>query len=149
MITSEEQAIIDQAHAIINRNLANDNVSFTQPEQVKEYAALQIGQSDSEQFLVMFVNNNNQLIKGEIMFNGTINSTTIHMREVAKRALELNAASVFLAHNHPSGNTDISEADVNLTRELAKVLGMFKINILDHVIVARETISMRRKGVEW
>jgi len=70
------------------------------------------------------------------LFRGTVNYTTVYPREVVKMALACNASSVILAHNHPSGVAEPSEADLCLTRQLTQALALVDIRVLDHLVVA-------------
>lgn len=86
------------------------------------------------------------LIHFEIMFLGTIDSATIHPREVVKTALRHNASAVILAHNHPSGVAEPSSADQAITRRIVDALALVDVRVLDHVVVgATETVSLSRK----
>lgn len=81
------------------------------------------------------------------MFRGSIDNTSVHPREVVKRALANNAAAVILCHNHPSGNTDPSQADRLLTKRLQKTLELIDVRVLDHFIVGDgEPLSMAECG---
>ena len=88
-----------------------------------------------EEFRVLYLNNQNQLIAGETLFTGTINRTEVHPREVIKRALYHNAAAVVLAHNHPSGEVTPSKADRLITERLVQTLALVDIRVPDHLIV--------------
>ncbi|WP_428840575.1 RadC family protein [Escherichia coli] len=90
---------------------------------------------EREEFRVLYLNNQNQLIAGETLFTGTINRTEVHPREVIKRALYHNAAAVVLAHNHPSGEVTPSKADRLITERLVQALGLVDIRVPDHLIV--------------
>ena len=101
-----------------------------------------------EVFAVMFLNNRHQLIKYEEMFRGTIDGASVYPREVAKRALQLNAAALIVAHNHPSGVPEPSKSDERITHRLKDALGMLQIRLLDHVIVGGvDTVSMADRGI--
>ena len=78
----------------------------------------------------------NRLIDAKEMFRGTLTHTSVYPREVVKEALARNAASVMLAHNHPSGTPEPSESDLRLTRALLQALALVDIRILDHFVVA-------------
>lgn len=93
------------------------------------------GGTGREEFRVLYLNNQNQLIAGETLFTGTINRTEVHPREVIKRALYHNAAAVVLAHNHPSGEVTPSKADRLITERLVQALGLVDIRVPDHLIV--------------
>ncbi len=88
---------------------------------------------EREEFRVLYLNNQNQLIAGETLFTGTINRTEVHPREVIKRALYHNAAAVVLAHNHPSGEVTPSKADRLITERLVQALGLVDIRVPDHL----------------
>ncbi len=106
------------------------------PQQVKDYLRLLIGNKPFESFTVLFLNSKNQLIQGEELFHGSLSHARVYPREIIKRALHHNAASLILAHNHPSGCAHPSHADRNLTCELKKALALVEVKVLDHVIVA-------------
>jgi DNA repair protein RadC len=105
------------------------------PQAVADYLSLQIGGMDREVFGVMFLNAQHRLIAFEVLFQGTLTQTSVHPREVARRALELNAASIVVTHNHPSGVVTPSNADFLLTEALQRVMGLIGVRVLDHLIV--------------
>jgi DNA repair protein RadC len=90
-----------------------------------------------EEFRVLFLDKRNQLIADEVQGRGTVDHTPVYPREVARRALELSATAIILAHNHPSGDPNPSAADVAMTREIVSVLAPLKIVVHDHVILGR------------
>lgn len=103
---------------------------------------------EREEFRVLYLNNQNQLIAHETLFSGTINRTEVHPREVVKRALYFNAAAVILAHNHPSGETTPSQADKALTQRLVQVLQLVDIRVPDHLIIGgRQIYSFAEHGL--
>lgn len=104
----------------------------------KQLAQLRLGMLEHEAFMVMFLNSKNELILDQIMFNGTINAAAVYPREIAKRALELNASNIVLAHNHPSGNPEPSDSDIRLTKDIKQIMSMLDIDVLDHIIVASD-----------
>jgi DNA repair protein RadC len=82
------------------------------------------------------------------MFNGSIDRIHVHPREVLRRGIELNAAAIILAHNHPSGVSEPSQADIFLTKELSNLLKQVDIRVLDHVVVfARNTVCLAARGL--
>ena len=95
----------------------------------------QLQHETREQFRVLFLDTKNQLIADEIMSQGTVDQAPVYPREIARRALELSASSLILVHNHPSGDTKPSRADIDITRELIDALMSFDISIHDHLIV--------------
>ncbi len=144
---AEVSAVLELARRSLAETLARRPV-FDTPERVKDYLRLRIGANDSEVFTVLFLDAQNQLIRVEDMFRGTLTQTSVYPREVVKRALELNAAAVVLAHNHPSGVSEPSSADQYLTQALAKALALIDVRVLDHLVVSRgETVSMAEQGL--
>lgn len=99
------------------------------------YVRSQLQHETREQFRVLFLDRKNQLITDEIMSQGTVDQAAVYPREIARRALELAASSLILVHNHPSGDTTPSRADIDITRELIDALAAFDITIHDHLIV--------------
>jgi len=91
--------------------------------------------NEREVFSVAFLDSQLHLIEVEDMFFGSINSASVHPREVVKLALEYNAGAVVFAHNHPSGITKPSAQDHELTKDLKKALSLFEVNVVDHVVV--------------
>lgn len=147
MFTKEEQVIIKQAKAILRSKL-NTNPAFTSPDAVKDYFQLRIGSLEHEVFAVMFLNNKNRLIAFKELFRGTIDGASVYPREVAKEALKRNAASVIFSHNHPSGWSEASNADIIITRKLRDALGLLDITVLDHIIVTwGGAISFAERGL--
>jgi len=99
-------------------------------------------------FGVLFVDAQHRLTAFEVLFRGTLAQTSVHPREVVRRALSLNAAAVVLAHNHPSGLAEPSRADEMLTSALKQALALVDVRVLDHVIVARGcTVSFAERGL--
>lgn len=91
-----------------------------------------------EVFACVFLDTRHRLIGFEALFRGTIDGATVHPREVARRALDLNAAAVIAGHNHPSGSSEPSEADRRITARLKQSLELLDIRLLDHLVVARD-----------
>jgi len=91
-----------------------------------------------EQFRVLFLDKRNRLIRDEVQQTGTVDHTPVYVREVCRRALELNATAIILAHNHPSGDPTPSRGDIEMTKEVARVAKGLGITVHDHIIIARE-----------
>lgn len=116
----------------------------TNPEQVFNYLRTLIGFEEKEVFAVMFLDNQHRLIKGKVMFTGTINSASVHPREIVKEALLCNAARIIISHNHPSGYLEPSQSDISLTRKIQAACQLVDIGVLDHLIIsANGYYSMR------
>ena len=127
---------------------AETNPLFDSPARVKEYLQLQIGARAHEVFVVLFLDAQSRLIRLEEMFRGTLTQTSVYPREVVRRALELHAASVILAHNHPSGLAEPSRADEFLTRTLTAALKLVDVSVLDHLVVGQgSVVSFAERGL--
>ncbi len=121
---------------------------FDSPRAVAEFLQLQLGAKHHEVFAVMFLDSQQRLIALEELFRGTLSQTSVYPREVVLRALALNAASVVLAHNHPSGSAQPSRADEALTQTLKSALALVDVRVLDHFIVTRtQACSMAEMGL--
>jgi len=101
---------------------------------------------DVERMYCIFVNTKNRLIAIEKIADGTISHSVIYPREIIKRILALKAAGVVFVHNHPSGDTEPSREDKNITMKLATVLSSMDVDLLDHVIVGDNYHSMADSG---
>lgn len=142
-----QNKIVKMALQVLESQLKYQSESITAPSKVIDYLRLQLEDKDREHFLVLFLNNQNQLITSEVMFMGTINATEIHPREIARSALRHNAAAVILAHNHPSGNPEPSQADRYITQKIEEVLSLIDIRTLDHFIIGHaQMVSFAERG---
>ncbi|KQZ52345.1 DNA repair protein RadC [Massilia sp. Root1485] len=129
------QAVMELARRAIAEQLQAGE-AFGSPELVKRYLRMKLGGQRHESFVVLFLDVKNRLIADRELFRGTLTQTSVYPREVVIEALDYNAASVILAHNHPSGLPEPSEADLRLTGALVKALSLVDIRVLDHFIVA-------------
>ncbi len=101
-----------------------------------------------ELFCCLYLDNRHRVLRFDEMFRGTIDGTSVYPREVVKEALAINAAAVILAHNHPSGVAEPSQADERITRRLKSALELVDIRLLDHLIVGSgETTSLASRGL--
>lgn len=100
-----------------------------------------------EEVYVLSLNTKNEVISMDMIFRGSLNSSVAHPREIFKKALEHSAARIILAHNHPSGNTDPSEADLSFTRRAVDAGEMLGIEVLDHFIIGNDYLSLRETGL--
>lgn len=139
------------AGEFVRRALSEDlhrRPAFTSPTTVKDFLRLSIGSKEHEVFMVLFLDTQHALIAAVEMFRGTLGQTSVYPREVVKEALRLNAGSVILAHNHPSGVVEPSRADEHLTQTLKTALALVDVRVLDHVVVAPQSaMSMAERGL--
>ena len=144
---AEVAAVLELARRSVASELAARPV-FDSPGKVKEYVALQLGAHAHEVFAVIFLDAQSRLIGLEEMFRGTLAQTSVYPREVVKRALEVGAAGVILAHNHPSGAAEPSRADEFLTQTLKSALALVDVRVLDHLVVGRgAVVSFAERGL--
>jgi len=116
--------------------------------QLLDYLSVAQGERATEQFRLLFLDAKNRLIADEVQQTGTIDETPVYPREVARRALELGAAALIVVHNHPSGDTTPSRADIAITREIGAALKALDIALHDHLIVGRgQHASFRTLGL--
>ena len=122
---------------------------LSNPQAVADWLRLQIAPLPHEVFVALWLDAGNKLIKSEELSRGTLTQTSVHPREVVKRALEHNAAAVILAHNHPSGRAEASAADIALTQALKQALALVDVRLLDHFIVTttEKPLSLAERGL--
>ena len=148
ILTAKQQATINSSLEILSGLYQKQDLRATSPESVKQFCQLQIGHLEHEVFGVLFLDNQHQLIKSELMFRGTIDGASVYPREVAKEVLLCNAAAIAIFHHHPSGLTMPSVADRSITTKLIEALKLFDVRILDHIIVShKETYSFAETGL--
>ena len=144
---AEIVAVLELARRALASQL-QEKPLFGNPQAIRDYLQLQLGSREHEVFAVLFLDTQHRLIVLEEMFRGTLAQTSVYPREVVVRALALNAASVVLAHNHPSGSAQASRADELITQTLKAALALVDVRVLDHFIVTRsEAVSMAELGL--
>ena len=131
--------------------LRNNPEKMDSPEKVAEYLRTAFQDSLFEQFKTVYLDAKNQIISMETASEGTSDHAIVYPRNIAKRALELNAVGVILSHNHPSGTCDPSGDDIRLTQQVADSLSLFEIRVLDHIIIGRYDgyRSFRESGIDY
>lgn len=141
------QAVLEMARRALEEEMRLDDV-MSSPTAVRRYLQSWLRNRSYEVFVGIFLDTRNQVIAAEELFRGTLNQTSVYPREVARRALQLNAAALIVAHNHPSGSAHASASDEALTRQLKAALGLLDIALLDHLIVAgNKVVSMAEQGL--
>lgn len=115
---------------------------------VGEYLIREMSGLTQEHVVALYLNTKNDIIKNETVFVGSLNTSVAHPREIFKGAVRYSAARVIVAHNHPSGNTEPSEADLSFTRRIVDAGEMMGIEVIDHIIVGEEKYcSLRESGM--
>jgi DNA repair protein RadC len=141
------QAIFEMSRRALNEQMQKKDI-LNSPQQVRDYLCLKLGGLTREVFVVLFLDAQNRIVTTEELFSGTLTQASVYPREVVKRALHHNAASVIFAHNHPSGLAQQSQADELLTKQLKQALALVDIRVLDHFIVAgNTTFSFAERGL--
>jgi DNA repair protein RadC len=128
------QAVLELGRRAAREDLVREPICS--PEVAKTYLRAKFGCQPHESFVVLFLDVKNRLIDSQEMFTGTLTQTSVYPREVVKAALSRNASSVLLAHNHPSGVCEPSDADLHLTGALVQALSLIDVRVLDHFVVA-------------
>ncbi|MGR3914097.1 MAG: DNA repair protein RadC [Gammaproteobacteria bacterium] len=121
---------------------------LTSPSQAAAFLTHQLRDQPREVFAVVYLDNRHHVLQYEELFRGTLSGATVHPREVVKSALLHNAAALILAHNHPSGVAEPSQADATLTIKLKEALSLVEIRLLDHLVIGDgEFVSMSDRGL--
>ena len=128
------QAVLEMAKRALHEEIKLAD-ALSNPRAVRDYLRTTLARLPHEVFVAVFLTAQNRVIAVDELFRGTLTQTSVYLREVVKRALAHNAASVILAHNHPSGVAEPSAADRHLTRQLSQALALVDVRLLDHFIV--------------
>ena len=122
--------------------------ALSSPQAVRDYLRLTLEDRPHEVFVAVFLNAQNRVLAAEELFRGTLTQTSVYPREVVKRALAHNAASVIFAHNHPSGIAEPSRSDEALTAALRQALALVDVKVLDHFVIgAGSAMSFAERGL--
>jgi len=141
------QAVFEMSRRALKEEMQHGD-ALNSPRAVRDYLQLLLGTRQQEVFLVIFMDSQHRVLVAEEMFHGTLTQTSVYPREVVKRALAHNAAAVILAHNHPSGVAEPSQADRMLTDVLKQALSLVDVRVLDHLVVtAGEILSFAEQGM--
>lgn len=130
--------LVEAAGRRLARGAIRDRDVLTSWSALSDYLRTTMAFSSREEFRILFLDKRNHLIADEVQGRGTVDHTPVYPHEVARRALELSAKAIILAHNHPSGDPTPSAADVAMTREIVSVLSPLHIVVHDHVIMGRD-----------
>ena len=133
-----ETKLVARALRCLEKRLRYNSETLNKSHDVRSYLRLRLAGEKNEVFAVLFLDNSHRLLAFEKLFYGSINESAVYPRVVVQKALAHNAAKVIFAHTHPSGNSEPSNADKELTRELQRILSIVCVKTIDHIIVARE-----------
>lgn len=141
------QAALEIARRYLQENLQQSDV-LANPQDTRCYLSMRLHGHTREVFACLFLDSANRVIRYDELFHGTINSATVHPREVVRRSLSYNAAAVILAHNHPSGVAEPSAADKYITEQIKQALNLVDVRVLDHIIVGDGyVVSFAERGL--
>lgn len=140
------QAILEMTQRYLLETLERGD-ALTSPTQTRLYLSSLLRDKPREAFYVLYLDNQNRVIQGDTLFEGTIDSASVYPREVVKQALHHNAAALILAHNHPSGVAEPSQADRRITTRIRDALALVDIRVLDHFVIGDgEIVSFCERG---
>lgn len=144
--TCEILAINELGRRAMEEDLRSGH-ALDQPARVKQYCQATLGHLRVEHCMALYLDSQFRLIASEEVSRGTLNQASVYPREILKAALRHHAAAVILAHNHPSGVAEPSQADLTLTRHLKQALALVDIRLLDHLVVtALGAVSLAERG---
>jgi DNA repair protein RadC len=140
------RAIGIAAQRVLADDMRHTGASMT-PETIASFMKLWIGARPHEVFVCVYLDSHHRMLHYEECSRGSLTRTFVHPRELARNALDWNAASVIIGHNHPSGDPEPSESDRELTRELARTFDAIEVTLLDHLVVGgTEVVSFHERG---
>jgi len=138
--------ILAAARSILARRVRR-GAAISNPRHTRDYLRLHLAPHDHEIFAILFLDNRHRVIEFVPLFRGTVDAS-VYPREVVKEALRRNAAAVILAHNHPSGVAEPSQADELITTRIRDALALVDIRVLDHLVVTGDAIvSFAERGL--
>jgi len=143
---ANDEAVLAAARRIIDRRFLRHGV-ISNPEDAAEMFRTRLAGETREVMIVLYLDNMNQVLAVKEVSLGTLQSCTVHPRELAREALRFNAASIILAHNHPSGSSVPSIADQALTDRVKQVLELIEVKVLDHLVIGATVTSMASRGM--
>jgi len=124
------------------------NIKLHSPEKIYEYVRDSLEMKTQEHLVGLYLNTKGELIKKEILFIGSLNSSLIHPREIFKHAVVNSSASIIICHNHPSGDPTPSSHDIKVTKIIHENSLMMDIELIDHIIIGRDKyFSFKEKGL--
>jgi len=140
------QAVIELSRRHLKETMLRGEF-LKNPQSTQDYLSARLRDLPYEVFACLFLDNQHRVIEFEILFQGTINGSSVHPREVVRKTLKHNAAALILAHNHPSGIAEPSSADRHITKQLIQALALIDVRVLDHIVVGDgECVAFSERG---
>jgi len=137
---------IAEAYRIATEDIVGTTIRS--PSDTEKFLMGKLAGKEHEMFCIIYLDNRHRILAFEELFRGTIDGTSVYPREVVKESLNHNAAAIILAHNHPSGVSEPSQADERITKRLKAALELVDVRVLDHIIVGHaKTTSLASRGL--
>ena len=144
---AELQAAAEIARRQLSETLRAGPI-LASPRATRDFLCAQLRDLEHEVFCCLYLDKRHRLIQFQELFRGTIDGASVHPREIVKLALQRNSAAVIIAHNHPSGVAEPSQADELITQRVQQALALVDIRLLDHIIVGDgATVSLAERGL--
>jgi DNA repair protein RadC len=144
---AELQAAVEIARRQLSEKL-RAGPSLASPRATRDYLSARLRDLEHEVFCCLYLDKRHRLIHFEEMFRGTIDGASVHPREIVKAALQRNCAAIIIAHNHPSGIAEPSQADELITQRVKEALALVDVRLLDHIIVGDGvSVSLAERGL--
>jgi len=140
------KAVVEMSRRYLEERMKRGDV-LKDASDVENYLKLKLRHYPYEVFACVFLDNKHRVIEFEELFRGTIDSASVHPREVVRRVIHHNAAAVIFSHNHPSGIAEPSQADHRITDRLKQALSFIDVRVLDHFIIGDEVVSFAQRGL--
>ena len=142
------EALVREAISYLESQLRKPGEALTSPETTRCYLRTRLLNRRYEHFAAIFLDTRNRIIAYRELFHGTIDTAHVHPRVIVKQALDDHAAALIVAHNHPSGVAEPSQADLAITRRIRDALSLMDIRLLDHFIIGEsEVVSLAERGM--
>ena len=144
--TTKPDELLKAARQCIREQFTNAAV-IESPSHARDQIQILLGHYDYEVFYALWLTSRHQIIRCDELFRGTVDGASVYPRVVVKTALARNAVAVIFSHNHPSGCTTPSKADIEITKRLKDALALVDIRVLDHLVIGRDVTSMAELGL--
>lgn len=146
-LSASAQRTIRRALTLLENQLREPGAAFTSTTAVRDWLRLKLCTLERETFMVLYLDNQHRMLTNEALFTGSISSTEVHPREIVRAAMKHNAAAIIVAHNHPSGEAEPSQADRHITQRIVSALALVDVRLLDHLVIGGiDIVSFAERG---
>ncbi len=141
------KACVEMTRRYLRECLERGDV-LSSPDDTRNFLVSELSGRAYEVFACLFLDNRHRVIQFEELFYGTIDGASVYPREVIRRVLQHNAAALILAHNHPSGIAEPSQADISITQKLKEAMSLIDVRVLDHFVIGDGySVSLAERGL--